>query len=164
MSQISAKSFPWNTIFGSWLLVGTLDITAATTNYWIGGGKNPLNILVYVASGAFGARAFEVGTPMAWWGLFFHYLIALIWTTFFFFIYPRLSFMSRTHWIALGVMYGAFIWVIMNRVVLQIANQPKGPFKLSGALIQCAILIAMIGLPLSFIARRKALARKTVSI
>jgi hypothetical protein len=162
MSEKSAKSLPWNTVLWAWLLVGTLDITAAIVNYWIGGGRKPVSIFVYIASGVFGSRAFEAGTPMAWWGLFFHYLIAFIWTAFFFFIYPRLPFLSRINWIAVGIIYGAFIWLIMNRVVLQIAHTPKGPFRLTGALIQCAILVAMIGLPLAYIASRKSLVQ-TVS-
>ena len=155
MSELSAKlSLPWKTILWAWLLVGTLDISAAIVNHWIGGGRQPINIFIYIASGVFGKTAFEVGAPMAWWGLIFHYLIAFIWTTFFFLIYPRISFMSN-NWVLTGVLYGAFIWLIMNRVVLQLANTPKGPFKPTGAIIQCCILIAMIGLPLAYIARRR---------
>jgi hypothetical protein len=48
-----------------------------------------------------------------------------------------------------------FIWLIMNRVVVQLSNTPKGPFRLTNSIIQCLILIAMIGLPLSYIARRR---------
>jgi hypothetical protein len=157
MGEKSTKSFPWSTVLWAWLLVGTLDITAATVNYWIGGGRQPVSIFVYIASGVFGPRAFEIGTPMAWWGLFFHYLIAFIWTALFFLVYPRIKFLSN-NWIVTGVLYGAFIWLIMNRVVLQIALTPKGPFKLTGAIINCLILIAMIGLPLAYIARRKVAA------
>src|SRR5213076_2405347 len=106
MSEKSAKSIPWKTVFWAWLLVGTLDITTATLNYSIGGGREPINIFIYIASGVFGQHAFEVGAPMAWWGLFFHYLIAFIWTTFFFLIYPRIAFMSRINWILVGILYG----------------------------------------------------------
>jgi hypothetical protein len=157
MPELSIKTtYPWRTVLWSWLLVGTLDITAAIVNYWIGGGRNPISIFVYIASGVFGQTAFEVGVPiMAWWGLLFHYLIAFIWTAFFFLIYPRFGFMSK-NWILTGVLYGTFIWLMMNRVVLQLANTPKGPFRLTGAVINCLILIAMIGLPLAYIARRRA--------
>jgi hypothetical protein len=155
MTELSVKlPYPWRTVLWAWLLVGTLDITAAIVNYWIGGGRNPVSIFVYIASGVFGPTAFEVGTPMAWWGLVFHYLIAFLWTAFFFLIYPRLGFMSR-NWILTGVLYGMFIWLIMNRVVVQLSNTPKGPFRLTNSIIQCLILIAMIGLPLSYIARRR---------
>jgi hypothetical protein len=155
MSELSVKlTYPWRTVLWAWLLVGTLDITAAIVNYWIGGGRQPISVFIYIASGVFGQTAFEVGAPMAWWGLIFHYFIAFGWTAFFFLIYPRIGFMS-TNWIITGVLYGMFIWLIMNRVVVQLSNTPKGPFRLTNSIIQCGILIAMIGLPLSYIARRR---------
>jgi hypothetical protein len=156
MRELSIKLvYPWRTVFWAWLLVGTLDITAATTNYWIGGGNQPINIFIYIASGVFGQTAFEVGASMAWLGLLFHYMIAFVWTSLFFFIYPRLTFLSRIPWILTGIIYGVFIWLIMSRIVVPLSNTPKGPFKLSAAIIGCAILVAMIGLPLSYIARRR---------
>lgn len=157
MSEKSAKAFPWRSVVWAWLLVGTLDITAATINYWVGGGREPVNIFIYIASGVFGSRAFEVGAPMAWWGLLFHYFIAFIWTTLFFIAYSRIGFMSRLNWVLVGIVYGIFVWVVMNRVVLQLANTPKGPFNVKGALIGCVILITMIGLPLSYIAMRRSM-------
>jgi len=156
MNELSIKqAYPWKLALWSWLLVGTLDITAATLNYWIGGGRQPINIFIYIASGVFGQTAFEVGAPMAWWGLVFHYFIALTWTLFFFFVYARVTFLSNIHWVITGIIYGAFIWLIMNRVVVPLSGTPKSPFRLSGAVIQCCILIAMIGLPLSYISRRR---------
>ena len=161
MSELSAKSaYPWKTVLWAGLLVGTLDISAATTHFLISGGSDPSKIFVYIASGVFGQAAFETGGTMAWWGLFFHYLIAYIWTAFFFLIYPRFGFMSG-NWILIGVLYGIFVWLMMNRVVLQLANTPKNPFRLTNAIINCLILIGMIGLPLSFIARKRQQAQST---
>jgi hypothetical protein len=155
MSELSAKSpYPWRTVIWAGLLVGTLDISAAIVHFLINGGKEPINIFIYIASGVFGKAAFETGAPMAWWGLFFHYLIATIWTAFFFLIHPRFGIAGRS-WILIGVLYGIFVWLMMNRVVLQMANTPKNPFRWTNAIINCMILIAMIGLPLSYIARRR---------
>ena len=161
MSELSTKSaYPWKTVLWAGLLVGTLDISAAIINFLISGGSDPTKIFVYIASGVFGQAAFETGGPMAWWGLFFHYLIAYIWTAFFFLIYPRFAFMSG-NWILIGVLYGIFVWLMMNRVVVPLANTPKSPFRLTNAIIQCLILIGMIGLPLAFIARKRQQTQST---
>lgn len=156
MSELSVKQpYPLKTALWAGLLVGTLDITAALTHFMINGGTDVTRVFVYIASGVFGQSAFEGGGEMVWLGLFFHYLIAYIWTMFFFLIYPRLGFLSSWNWILVGVLYGIFIWVMMNRVVLQLAHTPKSPFRLGNAIINCLILIAMIGLPLSYIARKR---------
>jgi hypothetical protein len=154
MSELSVKSaYPVRTVLWAGLLVGTLDISAAIIHFWINGGGNPIGIFVYIASGVFGKAAFEVGAPMAWWGLLFHYAIAYIWTAFFFLIYGRLD-LSTRNWIVVGVVYGIFVWLMMNRVVLPLSGTPKNPFRLSNAIINCLILIGMIGLPLAYIGRR----------
>ena len=91
----STFSLPWKTVLLSWLLVGTLDITSATTQYLIMGGTNPINILVYISSAIYGPEAKEIGPPsMAILGIALHYLIAFIWTTIFFILYPRIRFMA----------------------------------------------------------------------
>jgi hypothetical protein len=156
MTELSIKTtYPWKTVLWAGLLVGTLDITAALTHFLINGGTDPTKVFIYIASGVFGTTAFETGGPMAIWGLIFHYMIAYIWTMIFFLIYPRIGFMSRANWILVGVLYGIFVWIMMNRVVVPLSGTPKNPFRLNNAIINCLILIAMIGLPLSYIARKR---------
>ena len=53
-----------------------------------------------------------------------------------------------------GVLYGLFVWFVMNRIVLPLSNTPPLPFTVRGALISSAILIVAIGMPLSIIAKR----------
>lgn len=50
-----------NLILRSGLLVGTLDITAASVQYYARTGKSPLNVLRFVASGVFGQAALSGG-------------------------------------------------------------------------------------------------------
>lgn len=139
------------TILLSGLLVGTLDICTACCQYFIKTGKDPANVLRYVAGGVFGKEAFSGGTPMALWGLFFHYLIAMSFTIFFFFIYPRIETMARNRVIT-GIVYGLFIWLVMNKLVVPLSKLDPVPFQWKSALIGASILIVMIGIPLSFIA------------
>jgi len=148
----STFSLPWKTVLLSWLLVGTLDITSATTQYLIMGGTNPINILVYISSAIYGPEANEIGPPsMAILGIALHYLIAFIWTTIFFILYPRIRFMAMNR-VLTGVLYGYLMQVIMSQVVVKFSNTAKGPFNFTGFLISGAILVVAIGLPLSFIA------------
>lgn len=140
-------------IFQAWLIVGTLDILAACTQYYINTGKGPTGVLVYVASGLLGMKAFEIGAPIAIVGLALHYVIAFIWTLFFFKIYPHVPFLSRNR-IATGILYGAFVWTMMSQIVVRLSGTPKGPFNLTGAIIGAAILMVAIGIPLSYLAHK----------
>ncbi len=72
------------------LFAGTLDGIAAIINFSIRGGKDPVKIFNFIASGVFGKSAFEGGFTMATYGLIFHYIIAIGWTAIFFLAYPRI--------------------------------------------------------------------------
>lgn len=146
------KNF-WKTILLAGLLAGSLDIIAALVNFYINTGKDPKIVLKYIASAVFGKAAFSDNNAMAIWGLLLHFLIAFIWTILFFFIYPKLKLLSWNR-IITGILYGIFIWIIMTRVVVPMSKITAGPFNLRQAIIAVLILIAAIGLPLSFIAHR----------
>ncbi|MGC3943612.1 MAG: hypothetical protein QM762_03585 [Chryseolinea sp.] len=145
------------TMWLAWLMVGTLDITAAVIQTLIN-GRNPLMMLKFIASGVFGSEALAGGNGYAVMGLLFHYIIAGIWTWLFFLLYPRLRFLQENVWVT-TVVYGLFVWFVMNRIVLPLSNTPSIPFTVRGALISATILILAIGMPLALMARRHALSR-----
>jgi len=147
------KSNFWKTIVLAGLLVGSLDIIAALVNFYIKTGKDPLIVLKYIASAVFGKSAFSGGNTMAIWGLLLHFLIAFIWTFFFFLLYPKLRLLSWNR-IITGILYGIFIWIIMNQLVVPMSKATAGAFNMKQAIIAVLILIAAIGIPLSFIAHR----------
>jgi hypothetical protein len=136
------------------LFVGTLDILAACLQFYLKTNKGPAPIFKYISSGVFGEKAFTDGNTMIVWGLVFHYVIALIFTLFFFLIckkFPKiLIFKFLT-----GILYGIFIWSVMNFVVLPISKIPKNPFNFTDAVIAIMILIACIGIPLTFMASKQ---------
>lgn len=135
----------------SGLLVGTLDIATALLQYYAQTGKDPNNVLRFIASGVFGSEAFAGGLPMAAWGLVLHYGIAFSFTALFFWLYRRVSFLSENTVLS-GILYGVFIWCVMNLIILPLSRVPLGAFDLGRAVVAVLILIVMIGLPLSFIA------------
>lgn len=141
----------FKTILLAGICVGTLDILAALADYYITTGKNPGVVLKFIASGVFGKKAFSGSTNMILLGLLFHFVIAFSFTVFFLWLYPRIKILSKNR-IVTGIVYGIFIWVIMNLVVLPVSNTPPLSYTALKVVKAILILIVMIGLPLSFIA------------
>src|SRR3989442_5019298 len=75
------------------LIAGTLDISYACIYSYIRRGTRPVVILQSVASGALGQPAFTGGAKSAVLGLAFHFLIALIAATVYYFASRVISFM-----------------------------------------------------------------------
>ena len=116
--------------------------------------KNPVNVLRFISSGVFGKSAFEPeNSMMPIWGLGFHYLIALGFTLIFFLAYPQLPFLRGRKY-QVGIMYGIFVWLVMNMVVVPLSRTPVLPFKPLNSLIGILILIAAIGIPISLSANK----------
>jgi len=134
----------------TWLIVGSLDCAAAFALFFFQTKQNPLLLLKGISSAALGPRAFSGGWEVIVLGLFFHYFIALCWTVFYFIIFPRLLPCGTVFTNA--VVFGLFIWVIMNIVVLPLSKAEPRPFSPIIALINICILIVAIGLPCAYIA------------
>jgi hypothetical protein len=150
----SSKRSLFATILLAGFVAGTLDILAAFTQFYINTGKNPLIILNYIASAAFGKElAYAPSAGMQWAGLGFHYVIAYALTIFFFWLYPRWHALSRS--VALtAVAYGLFAWCVTALVIVPLSFIGKFPSNPKNIAIAILILIFMIGLPLTLMARR----------
>jgi hypothetical protein len=135
------------------LLAGTLDGIAGLWLYYNATGKNPLGVFPYIASGVFGRAAFGGGGPMLAWGIFFHYLIATLFAVFFVLIAGQVRWL-RQHWVLAGLLYGAFVWAVMNLGVVPLSNVSRGPFNLANAILNLGILLVSVGLPISWITNR----------
>ena len=146
----AVKKNPFKTIILAGLTAGTLDITAAAIQYYIKTGKGPGGVLRFIARGVFGKEAATGGFPMACWGLFFHFVIAFLFTLFFFWLYPKIRLLSKNK-IVTGLVYGLFVWSVMNLIVVPMSNTPKLPFDINKAIIAMLILMFCVGLPISLI-------------
>ena len=135
------------------LVAGTIDISIALIQFYIKTGKDPAIVLKYIASAVFGKNAFAGGTAMAIYGLAFHYMIAFGWTILFFFLYPKISLLSINN-ILTAVLYGIFIWAMMERVIVPLTKASQQPFDISKAISSILILSVAIGFPLSIFAKR----------
>ena len=135
------------------LIAGTLDIIAACTHYYINTGKNPTNVLKYIASAVFGKTQVAAGgSIMIFWGLLFHFIIATSFAGFFVFIYSLWKALSRQIILA-GLLYGIFVWAVMSRLVVPFFMGAQ-PFDIRKAWIGILILMFMIGLPIALITKK----------
>ena len=134
------------------LLVGTLDLSCALIYYTINTHKDPVRIFYFIASAVFGQRAYDGGAAIVAAGALMHYGVAIAFSIFFFLIYPHLRFLSRNA-VLTGIFYGLFVWSVMNLLVLPLLELHGSP-RPRDIIVNMLILIAAIGLPLSFMARR----------
>ncbi|MDQ2770242.1 MAG: hypothetical protein M3Y54_07060 [Bacteroidota bacterium] len=135
------------------LLAGTLDIAAACTQYALMTHKPPVQVLHYVASGAFGPAAMAGGARMAGAGLLFHYGIATGFALAFYWLAARWPALLRRPVLA-GLGYGVLVWVVMNLVVVPLTRIPARPLHLLPSAIGLGILMLCIGLPIALRAVR----------
>lgn len=145
------KSF-FKTIFITTLIAGTLDILAAYMQVYISTGQVSKKMFNYIASGALGLESsMSGGWEVIALGIFFHYFIAFAFTLLFFLMYNKLKIGAINKYIA-GILYGLFVWFVMNIVVLPLTKLPHITFNVNKAIIAALILIFMIGLPISIAA------------
>lgn len=142
-------------IFLSGLIAGTLDILAAIFVYAVILEKTTAGkILQSIASGIFKKDAYTGGSQMIWYGLGLHYLIAFIFAWFYFAIYNYIPFLKKSTIIS-GFLYGIFVWIIMNLIVLPIVF-PVLPEKHLDfpLLLSITILMLCIGLPIASVTKK----------
>jgi hypothetical protein len=138
------------------LIAGTLDITYACVHSYLRSGRTPVFILQSVASGALGKTAYEGGFKTAALGLGFHFLIALIAATVYYFASRVLPFMV-TQPVISGILYGLGIYLVMNCVVLRLSafHSTTWPWSYPKSILIGGLLIHMfgIGLPIALAVR-----------
>jgi hypothetical protein len=128
-------------------IAGTLDIVAACVNVYISSGTDAMIVLQYIASVFLGKESYAMGFVSALLGLIVHYAISYGWTNLFFLLYPKLKFLSGNK-VVVGLLYGVFVWLVMNLVILKLIGLGTGSFNLLQATIGCGILMFCIGLPI----------------
>lgn len=155
MSQLQPKqtknAIP--VIITAWLVAGTLDISSALIMVAVRSGKSPVPVFNYIASAVFGPDAFTGGMPMIITGFLLHYLIALIFSTTLFLLYPTIYRFIKNK-VLVGILFGLFNWITMTLIVVPLTRIPHRPFNLSNALINIVILMLAIGIPVSLIAHQ----------
>jgi uncharacterized membrane protein YagU involved in acid resistance len=131
------------------LLSGVLDLTATSTLVRRTQGIPLERLLQRIASGAIGPSAFQGGKKTATAGLGFHFLIALT-AAFIYYASSRKLTVLIDHPLLSGVLYGAAVHLVMNRIVLPLSAAAI-PFSAKAFLTQLVIHILFVGLPIAFV-------------
>ena len=154
MQSFENKASKSKTILLTAFVAGTLDIVAATLVYGVIMQRaTALEILSGIAAGLFGKTVIGNETVMAVIGLILHYFIAFCFTGFYFFVSRYMAFL-RNNAIISGLLYGIFVWMVMNLVVLPLSQAYNAPFTWPGFLRSVVILMLCIGLPISLMAAK----------
>jgi uncharacterized membrane protein YagU involved in acid resistance len=135
------------------LLAATLDIAFAFINAYTVNNVPPARVLQYIASAAFGKRAYEGGLPMQLTGLLFHYLIAMSFAAIFFYLFTKIRVLQKNI-IVTAIIFGTTAWLVMTFMVLPLTKLTWKAPVLKNALVAIGILVLAIGLPVSIIAKK----------
>jgi len=130
------------------LLSGVLDLTATSTLVRTQGIPFE-RLLQRIASGAFGPSAFQGGKRTATAGLFFHFLISFT-AAFVYYASSRKLAILIDHPLLSGVLYGAAVHLVMNRIVLPLSAAAI-PSSAKAFLTQLVIHILFVGLPIALV-------------
>ena len=126
------------------LIVSLLDGAAAIIHAYARSGIAPDKLFRYIASALLGSDAYNGGAGIILFGIFLHFLIALTWSAVFFILYPRFWFL-RGNKLITGCLYGIFVWLMMNFVVLPLTRVPPLKFSTSGVITGVLIYMFIIG-------------------
>jgi hypothetical protein len=138
------------------LIAGTLDITYNLVfNHFR--GITPTMVFQYIATGLIGMRATNLGLASVALGVVLHYTIALTWTVIFYAASRKLAILTRRPVIC-GLLYGAFVYLVMNFLVLPLSRVPHvhATATLSARINAVVALLLCVGLTISLLTRRLA--------
>lgn len=142
------------------LIAGALDITGACISAYIksDGVTTPMKVLRYVASGAVDPKSFSGPALLALVGLLVHFFIAISFTFLFFLLAKQIPSLVK-YPAPVGILYGIFVWAAMRFVILAcLSRHEQKPIvteeDFKNAAISAGILVACIGIPVAFLARR----------
>ena len=141
------------TIIKATIIAGVLDASAGVVVYWIFKGLNPLQVLQYIASGIFGPSVINGSFIYVGAGLVLHFIIAFAFTYAYYLGFPFIKAFAKNTYVN-GLIYGAFIWVFMNYLVLPFSNIPHSPKDIVSVL-ELVWHSALVGLPIALVIEKQ---------
>jgi hypothetical protein len=130
---------------------GVLDATDGVIAFGIQ-GFNPIQVLQYIASGAFGESSFNGGLLTAAAGAGFHFFIAFVAAGVFAIAATKIH-VLRTQWLIAGLAYGVWVWAFMNLGVLPLSAVKPSPFSLPMFLNGIIGHALFVGVPIAYFSR-----------
>jgi hypothetical protein len=138
------------------LLAGLLDgLDAALFIGWVRGVPVE-RVFQFIASGAIGVKAFQLGLAGAALGVLFHFVIAMSAAATFYLVTLRWKWPLRAPLIA-GPIYGLGVFLFMHYVVVPLSAAPKQPPARISALANLIFShIFFVGIPIALVVGRAA--------
>jgi hypothetical protein len=133
-------------IIAAGFIAGSLDALAAI---FILSHGNASAIFRFISSGIYGKTAFT-SSGMVQLGIVLHYFIAYCFTAFYFLVCKYVVFLNKNILVS-AVVYGLFIYTIMNIVVFSFSNVTISPRTVTGVTKNLVILMICIALPIVYL-------------
>ena len=156
------SSSPIPRILTAALVVGVLDISYVMV-LWvlIRKATTATRIWQSIASGLLGKAAYDGGVGTAILGGALHFTIAAIWTLIYFTLLRRSAGLRHAAsttkgLLAVGLAYGAFVWLVMDLVVLPLSHARPTSVHSTTFWINLAQQALMVGVPIAGIVRAGA--------
>jgi hypothetical protein len=150
-----------DTILYGGLVAGLLDVLDAFAISSLQ-GRDPIQLLQYIASGALGPDAFSGGYGTAALGTAFHFLIAFV-TAAVFYEASRLLPVLYKRPAVWGPIFGVAVYFFMTYAVLPFTSVPRSSFSLALFLNGVVGHAVLVGLPIALFASNSTHAhRKTI--
>ncbi len=147
----------------TWPVVAVLDALYVTVVFgFIRASATPLRLWQGVARAILDKAAFEGGVPTALLGLAMHFCVALGWTVVWALVHDRSTALQRLvarplNAVLVGLAYGVFIWLAMNRVILPLVTYIKpAPLGTLNSYLVLLSHLTVIGPPIVLMMRDKA--------
>ncbi|QMV18670.1 hypothetical protein GOB94_08250 [Granulicella sp. 5B5] len=136
-------------IAASGALAGLLDILA-TSALMRAQGVPLQRLLQFIASGAFGATAFEGRNRTATLGIVLHFFIAFALAAVFYALTLPLPMILRHPWFC-GALFGAVVHLAMSFIIVPLSRAAKRTFNLKAWITQLAVHILCVGMPIALV-------------
>ena len=149
-----------DTIVYGGLVAGLLDVLDA---FAVSGlqGRDAIQLLQYIASGAIGSDAFSGGYGTAAIGTAFHFVIAFV-TAAVYYEASRLLPVLYKRPAVWGPIFGVAVYFFMNYAVLPFTAISRSPFSVALLLNGVIGHAVLVGLPIALIASNSAQQRRKV--
>jgi hypothetical protein len=133
------------------IVVGTLDILYAIV-FWHPKGVPTIRIFQSIAAGLYGRAAFTGGARMAEIGAALHYFISFCIVLVYWMASKRIPALTERPFYY-GSIYGVFVWLFMNFVVIPLSFSKPPAFLFSWVAWSIGVHAFLIGVPAALTAR-----------
>lgn len=148
-----SRSDAFYTVMWAGLISGLLDGIAACTVFYLKQGFSPAEVMKFIATGVYGAKAFTGGPAMVVVGISLHFFIAFVISWVYFAVFPNFRVLNSKPVLS-GFVFGALVWIVMNVIVIPLTQVPPAPFEAKAVMVSLVWHMILVGLPISIITKK----------